>query len=78
MVHPMNTTPDWPQIIKDINAAGLTYREIGETVGGALGTIGDLARGKSRDATYTLGASLLALHKRTARKRRHTASAVSL
>lgn len=62
-------TPNWPQIIKDINEHGpMSYRAIAAELECSLGAIGDLARGESFDATYTRGVRLLALHKKTMRK----------
>lgn len=62
-------TPNWQQIIKDINTHGeMSYRAMADELGCSLGAIGDLARGESHDATYTRGVRLLALHKKTMRK----------
>lgn len=59
----------WQEKIRDMNVAGLSFREMCEELGCGLGTIGDLARGKTRDATYTLGVKIIALHKRVMRRK---------
>lgn len=46
----------------------MSYRAMAEELECSLGAIGDLARGDSRDATYTRGVRLLALHKRIMRR----------
>lgn len=62
-------TPNWQHIIKEMSTdGGMSYRAISAELGCSLGAIGDLARGKSWDATYTLGKSLLDLHKKIMRK----------
>lgn len=56
--------PNWQQTIKEINATGMTYREICAVVGCGQGTLGDLATGATKEATYTFGAALIDLHRR--------------
>lgn len=62
--------PNWQQTIKEINATGMTYREICAVVGCGQGTLGDLATGATKDATYTFGSAILALHRKRTRKAR--------
>lgn len=61
---------DWQRTIKDIRASGLTFSAISEHVGCAVGTLGNLANGTSKDASHTVGDALLQLHKKVTKRRK--------
>lgn len=65
---------DWPSILKDLSARGLTQQQIAERCGVAQGTVSDLARGATKDPAFQFGQALLALHKSTAPRRPRAAA----
>lgn len=62
-------TPNWPQVIKDIRATGLTYQGIADKTGSAKVTIHDLGSGKTPDPHYTLGATLIEMQKKAGKRK---------
>lgn len=52
----------WACIISELRDAGMTYAEIGEHVGVAGSTIGDLATGRSKSPRGNAAVKLFALH----------------
>ena len=63
----------WQTIIKEIKlASGLTQPEIANKCGCGQTTISELETGKTGDPRYTLGKSLLSLHRKHCGKRTKT------
>jgi transcriptional regulator with XRE-family HTH domain len=58
----MDTTPTWAQLISDLQAAGMTYAQIGEAAGIAGSTVGDLASGRSKSPRGDAAVKLMRLH----------------
>lgn len=52
----------WASIIGDLQSAGMTYAQIGEAIGAAGSTVGDLASGRSQSPRATTAFALLRLH----------------
>ncbi len=52
----------WASIIGDLQSAGMTYAQIGEAIGAAGSTVGDLASGRSQSPRATNAFALLRLH----------------
>ncbi|WP_156785762.1 hypothetical protein [Stenotrophomonas sp. LM091] len=52
----------WAEVISDLQVKGMTYALIGEAVGCAASTIGDLASGRSQSPRAASAFALLRLH----------------
>lgn len=52
----------WAEVISDLQIKGMTYALIGEAVGCAASTIGDLASGRSQSPRAAAAFALLKLH----------------
>lgn len=52
----------WAAIILDLQGEGMTYAQIGEAIGCAGSTVGDLATGRSRSPRAASAIALLALY----------------
>ncbi|MGZ0026411.1 hypothetical protein [Stenotrophomonas sp. S4] len=52
----------WASIIGDLQSGGMTYAQIGEAIGAAGSTVGDLASGRSQSPRATTAFALLRLH----------------
>lgn len=52
----------WASIIGDLQSVGMTYAQIGEAIGAAGSTVGDLASGRSQSPRATTAFALLRLH----------------
>lgn len=52
----------WASTIGDLQSAGMTYAQIGEAIGAAGSTVGDLASGRSQSPRATTAFALLRLH----------------
>jgi len=55
---------NWPKIIADIEAQGLSLTKIGQDVHAPVSTLSDLKQGRSREPRGALAISLMALHGR--------------
>jgi hypothetical protein len=60
--------PDWPTLIADLQARGLSEAKIGAHIGCSQMNINLLRRGVTTDPRYMLGMRLLALHKHVCRR----------
>ena len=58
---------NWSQMVNDLNAAGMTYAEIGSVIHLAPSTVGDLAKGRYKEPRYKSAVALIALHKKVMR-----------
>lgn len=65
---------DWPNILKDLSERGLTQQQIAEKCGVAQGTVSDLARGESKNPSFSFGQALIDLHRATAAKKSRAAA----
>jgi transcriptional regulator with XRE-family HTH domain len=63
----------WKNIIDDIQASGLTQTEIAERCKCAQSTISELASTPDRVPSWSIGAALLELHKKTAKRKKQAA-----
>lgn len=52
----------WASIIGELQSAGMTYAQIGEAIGAAGSTVGDLATGRSQSPRAASAFALLKLH----------------
>lgn len=52
----------WKKIITDLEALGITQREISLAAGVTQGAISQLKTGRNKDTTYSVGSVLIALH----------------
>lgn len=52
----------WSSIIGELQSAGMTYAQIGEAIGAAGSTVGDLATGRSQSPRAASAFALLKLH----------------
>lgn len=52
----------WSDIIAELQAKGMTYAQIGESIGCAGSTVGDLASGRSQSPRASSALALLRLH----------------
>lgn len=57
----------WAERIRELQAAGMTLAEIGNAVGLATSTVGDLANGRSASPRGEAALKLHALHENTCR-----------
>lgn len=64
----------WADIIGELQSEGMTYAQIGEAIGSAGSTVGDLASGRSQSPRAASALALLRLH--SARCSRGPANAV--
>jgi transcriptional regulator with XRE-family HTH domain len=53
---------NWPQLVADLIAAGMTQTEIAVECGVTQSTVSELARGVNRSPNFDLGTRLVALH----------------
>lgn len=53
---------NWPLIISEIKAAGLTLDQIAERIGGGKATLSELSTGKIVEPKWSRGDALLKLH----------------
>ncbi len=54
---------NWPQLIADLTAAGMTQTEIATECGVGQSTVSELLRGTIKSPSYELGSSLVTLHR---------------
>ena len=59
---------DWKNIMADLSAAGFKQTQIAETCGCSQSTVSDLANGEIKQPNFALGQSLIALHRKAARR----------
>lgn len=52
----------WADVISDLQIRGMTYAQIGEAIGCAASTVGDLASGRSQSPRAAAAFALLKLH----------------
>ena len=52
----------WAEVISDLQIKGMTYAQIGEAIGCAASTVGDLASGRSQSPRAAAAFALLKLH----------------
>lgn len=55
---------NWPQLIQELVASGLTQKQIASEVGCGQSTISDLLRGDAKDPRMSTGTALLSLAER--------------
>lgn len=53
---------DWPQLIAELIAAGMTQTEIATECGVRQSTVSELSRGTIKSPSFELGTRLVALH----------------
>lgn len=56
----------WAEVISDLQIRGMTYAQIGEAIGCAASTVGDLASGRSQSPRAATAFALLKLHSKRA------------
>jgi transcriptional regulator with XRE-family HTH domain len=56
---------NWPELIKQLQARGLTQAELARRCGVAQSTVSDLSGGRTKSPSFELGAALVRLHKET-------------
>lgn len=54
----------WSKRIRDLQLSGMTFKEIGDEVGIAISTVGDLATGRTREPRGDAALALRDLHDR--------------
>jgi hypothetical protein len=59
---------NWHNIIRDLQARGMTLQQIGDAVGMSKGGVHDLMTGRSLAVYYVPGNRLVELHKRVTRR----------
>ena len=64
---------DFKQLIADLMAAGISQPQIAKQCGCAQATVSELASGVNKQPRYTLGAALVALHKRKIKRTKQEA-----
>jgi transcriptional regulator with XRE-family HTH domain len=55
----------WMRLVADLIDLGFTQTQIGALCGVGQATVGDLARGKTKDPSASFGDALRALHQKT-------------
>jgi transcriptional regulator with XRE-family HTH domain len=60
---------NWQKLLTELQEHGLTQVQIAEKCNSKQSTISDLARGDGRAPRYALGIALVALHKRTVKRK---------
>lgn len=58
----MNNRPTWQKRVRDLQAAGMTYKQIGEQTGISPSAVGDLASGRSKEPSGDGAVLLYHLH----------------
>lgn len=66
----MDTKPNWPQMVADLQAAGMSQAEIGAAIGDGKSQawVSALSKGEYKDIKWTDAHALIALHAEKARK----------
>jgi hypothetical protein len=59
---------DWPLLISDLQARGLSLLQTARICGCAQGTLSDLKGGRTKEPAYALGQSLIKLQKASDRE----------
>jgi transcriptional regulator with XRE-family HTH domain len=67
---------NWPDLIKRLQAQGLTQVEVARRCGVAQSTVSDLAGGRTKSPGFELGAALLRLVEEPAMAARSASAAV--
>jgi transcriptional regulator with XRE-family HTH domain len=57
---------NWPDLIKQLQARGLTQVEVARRCGVSQSTVSDLAQGRTKSPSFRLGAALATLAQDTA------------
>jgi hypothetical protein len=70
---PIMLLMQWKNIISDIQASGLTQTEIAERCKCSQSTISELSSTPDRVPTWPIGAALLELRKKTAKRKKQVA-----
>lgn len=66
---------DWKQLLKELDEAGMTQTQIAETCGTSQATVSDLARGVTKNPSFSIGAAVVELHKRAFMRQRRPSKA---
>jgi len=59
---------NWKNLLSDLIASGMTQVQIAAKAGCTQASISDIANGKTLQPSYSIGAVLVALHKKASRK----------
>jgi predicted XRE-type DNA-binding protein len=70
---PIMLAMQWKTIIDEIQESGLTQTEIAERCKCAQSTVSELASTPGRVPSWSIGAALLDLHKKTAKRKKQAA-----
>lgn len=70
IAYAINRVMNWPNVIKEIQAHGITQAEIAEEIGTSQGHISDLLGGKrGKRLSYELGRKLYVMRERLAKQK---------
>lgn len=61
---------NWTQLIKDMQAQGLTLEQIGDAAGMSKGHVHDLKTGRNKAVLWETGEKLICHHKRVMRRKK--------